>query len=345
MTKIMLHVGPHKTGTTAIQLCYFRNRGTLLNNGVCYPVAGKAVTAHHTIVDWLRNWTDKFDPEQLRTELAPYEHAIISSENFVHLSSPQLERARELLSFGEVTVLFYLRRLVDLWPSHWQELIKHGLERSFKSYIADVGLEETTPSDYIRINQMQQVQRLNDVFGPDNVKIIGYDMLREQGLNLATDLLGRIDPALAQLDLSFVDANLSNPGWQTGFLRLFNFLWADRYQSTAPANLRLALTDMIDKDEIPWIEQFREYSVAWDRPVQLRSRAPLVQTLQQQFMDTYGNQIQDDTDAVAAAYFAEKTRIVHDTRFPLQIAPELLDNANALLNQIVEKLRPPAAED
>lgn len=37
---IILHIGVHKTGSSAIQMAFCRNRGRLLGEGVLYAVAG-----------------------------------------------------------------------------------------------------------------------------------------------------------------------------------------------------------------------------------------------------------------------------------------------------------------
>ncbi len=338
MKQIILHVGPHKTGTTAIQLAYFRGRRVLAQNGVCYPMSGSANAAHHGLVDWSRRWGDNFDADQLRAEVEPYPTVVISSENFAHLDVADLLRAREALSFGKVTVLFYLRRLVDLWPSHWQELVKHGQALSFRDYISDAALETVAAPFYFRLDQFQQLQRFNEAFGAENVRVVGYDMLRENGVDLAVDLLQRFDPALASIALPKVDANASRVGWQTSFLRLFNKLWAERFGRVAPFQLRVALLQRLKDQKIGWIDGFREDESKWLRPINLSSSSFLSKNLQERFVATYSGQFQDDAAAVTTAYLAEKKRIVHDVQFPLQMSPELLRSAQGLLSEIAAEL-------
>lgn len=45
MSKVFLHIGLHKTGTTAIQTTLFNNRGSLAEKGYRVPVSGVPAVA------------------------------------------------------------------------------------------------------------------------------------------------------------------------------------------------------------------------------------------------------------------------------------------------------------
>ena len=54
--KLVVHVGPHKTGTTALQLMLARNRNALGNAGICYPSSMTQHAGHHELSWSLKGW-------------------------------------------------------------------------------------------------------------------------------------------------------------------------------------------------------------------------------------------------------------------------------------------------
>lgn len=48
--RLVLHIGNHKTGSTAIQTALSNSYKHLVSNGILYPKAGRARNAHHNLV-------------------------------------------------------------------------------------------------------------------------------------------------------------------------------------------------------------------------------------------------------------------------------------------------------
>ena len=54
--RIILHAGPHKTGSTALQRALHGSRRQLAERGVIYPDRGLLNLGHHGAVNWARGW-------------------------------------------------------------------------------------------------------------------------------------------------------------------------------------------------------------------------------------------------------------------------------------------------
>lgn len=92
MSRLIIHVGTHKTGTTSIQAYLAANRDALAASGVLYPDAtrfiGRHPEVHHNIATALARSEGAFpEPllrfrEHLRARLADHDAIILSSEQF-----------------------------------------------------------------------------------------------------------------------------------------------------------------------------------------------------------------------------------------------------------------------
>lgn len=117
----ILHVGVHKTGSSAIQLALTRNRATLLADGVLYPLAGcpadPAIAYGQHDLPWhfLGRNVAAGVVERLRAEIAAADPArvVLSSEEFGRLDDAQVRAVAEAIP-GRKTVVFYYRRQSDV---------------------------------------------------------------------------------------------------------------------------------------------------------------------------------------------------------------------------------------
>ena len=135
-TRVLLHVGTPKTGTSYLQDVLFRNRETLAGHGICYPA--DRFDAHFlAALDLMRLPWGGLETEAVgawdRLAAAVRECAgtsIISHEILATASRSQVGRA--LASLGadepdgpEVHVVLSVRDLVRQIPAEWQENVKH----------------------------------------------------------------------------------------------------------------------------------------------------------------------------------------------------------------------------
>jgi hypothetical protein len=142
---VLVHVGPYKTGTTAIQASLHQHRADLLQHGVLYPgtevrqfraewaLTGR--TPHGVPPVPKRRWDELV--AEVRGSSAT--RVCISSEG---LSSASPSAVRQLvgdLGPDRVHVLVVARRLDKLLPSAWQERVKSSHEhRTYDVWLREV---------------------------------------------------------------------------------------------------------------------------------------------------------------------------------------------------------------
>jgi hypothetical protein len=154
---LVLHVGPHKTATTAIQHALDDEREALMERGVFYPSGPKIqgfdqrLPSHAHIPYWLRNWSsatiglEEPDDYGLDSELQSWidechrancHTLLLSSEEFSRASLEEWEAFHKSLIRAEATSrvqfdrihLFYTNRdEKDRIRSMYAEMLKHGL--------------------------------------------------------------------------------------------------------------------------------------------------------------------------------------------------------------------------
>ncbi len=140
---LYLHIGTHKTGTTAIQGLLTTQSAMFARGGLFVPRTGRPneASGHHNIA-WQLNDDARYRPalgtmEGLCEELkaSPHPAAIVSSEDFEYLYSDEpalqgLKDAFEACGY-QVEVLAFLREQTEMIGSLYQELLKHGLDMNY----------------------------------------------------------------------------------------------------------------------------------------------------------------------------------------------------------------------
>lgn len=145
---VLLHVGVHKTGTTAIQAALADARADLLERQIRYP--GKLQAQHRAALALLGRpwgWNSRggsvmdrrhFDALVRRTN-KHNGRVVISSEFFCEAPEDKAIEAIEALGGPDkVTVVVTLRNLGKLLPSSWQQYLKYGLTTAYEKWLEDV---------------------------------------------------------------------------------------------------------------------------------------------------------------------------------------------------------------
>jgi hypothetical protein len=180
--RLILHAGPHKTGTTALQTALFNSRAELAAQGFTYPDIGIRHFGHHDIVTQLAGEAVKsaFTAEQVAAESVAADQIILSSEDFVYLNPARLTALKAMFPEHRFEVILFIRTPVNLWPSHWQELVRHGRADSMAEYLGAV-CGWNGPFGQGFINPMTQATRFAGVFGRDAVRMFSYDNMVDSG--------------------------------------------------------------------------------------------------------------------------------------------------------------------
>lgn len=177
--EVLLHVGLHKTGTTALQVALADARGELEEHGVRYP--GKGLYHHKAILagadrpyGWRNNGariTPKKHWNRMLKEADFPGRTIISSE-FLDDIAPDIG-ARVVEDLGgrsRVSVVVTLRAVGNILPSAWQQGLKAGVTTPYNQWLKVMFEEDqTTRSErfWFRHDQVAQIHRWADIVGPD----------------------------------------------------------------------------------------------------------------------------------------------------------------------------------
>lgn len=181
---ILLHIGPHKTGTTAIQTALLAVESELAAVGVLVPddsTVYRGVTAltgarrgdmEPGTVPARDTWAglDTWVRERPENRLA------ISSEWFDDCTTEMITMLRE--SWGDrIRVLITIRPLEKIFPSTWQQAIKTGAAYSYPEFLKPLlrGPEDPRTDRARRFWHRQDhaalVARWADVVGIENVVV------------------------------------------------------------------------------------------------------------------------------------------------------------------------------
>ena len=144
-SRVYLHVGLPKTGTTHIQEMLWHNRATVAAQGLLYP--GYIHYAHfHAAVDLQRRrYETWFEPVAAGAWGRIVAHArrwpdrsVITNELLVTADEESIERALRSLDFAEVHVICTARDLARQIPSVWQENIRNRHTESYTDFLAAI---------------------------------------------------------------------------------------------------------------------------------------------------------------------------------------------------------------
>jgi hypothetical protein len=200
MQTLYLHVGLHKTATTALQLFFAQNKEELQKRGICYPQTGlSAYGGHHPLVSALGKPNPRFFPaeksleaylEELQSEAQACPAVLISSE---HLSDgAEISKVKKLTSLASQTkIILYLRRQDTYIESFYLQMIKDNLTVPFE----ELSLGMIPNLSYRKICDYWAAH-----FGRENLMIRVYEKGQFAGGNIFQDFLNLLE---VPLDHSF----------------------------------------------------------------------------------------------------------------------------------------------
>lgn len=180
----VLHIGPHKTGTTALQQAMRKAREEMLAQGV--RVAGRGAGdgdgARYAIgLEPARG--EEFARaawEQIRADLLDdgVPRRVFSRETFANAGDARARRLVEQL--GRVHVVVSVRPLAELIPSQYSQFIQSGLttlpfDRWLDALFAEDAGDRSVRQFWKRHRHERQVRRWGGVVGADNLTVIVVD--------------------------------------------------------------------------------------------------------------------------------------------------------------------------
>src|SRR5215218_9508888 len=132
----LVHIGPYKTGTTAIQAAFHLARRAAADQGVQYAGYGRQpMTAVMAGIGKASPWSASRKPpnravwRQLVGEIrrSNARAVVLSSESFSDAEPAAIQRVVEELGGPAVHIAVTLRPLAKVIPSQWQQYVQNRL--------------------------------------------------------------------------------------------------------------------------------------------------------------------------------------------------------------------------
>ncbi|MER5435070.1 hypothetical protein [Streptomyces sp. NPDC002588] len=190
----LLHIGPHKTGTTAIQGALFAVKDELPAYGVAFPAASRhpmeAVLAACSRGGMMGDATPTERHWAKLLELVAAtgrKTSVVSSEFFADAPDDDtVRRVVDQLGGDRVHVLVTLRPLARIMPSQWQQYVQNGLRMGYENWLHHMlrkaPYEQPNPSFWRRHRHDRLIERWVRVVGADRVTVVVVDDRDREGL-------------------------------------------------------------------------------------------------------------------------------------------------------------------
>jgi hypothetical protein len=194
--KFILHVGFHKTGTTAIQTSLHHSRAELSEQGITYLFA-RALAQHQaawSLSQRLWGWKGRggaTTPASYWLKFAKQVDAtpgtvVASSEFFSEINVEQIQKIRNDIKTKDVQIVFTIRPLVKLLSSSYQQYLKYGIKVTYEQWLHaqldQPGTTKMTPSFWQRNFHGTSIANWAKVFGAKNVTVMVVDETQPQEL-------------------------------------------------------------------------------------------------------------------------------------------------------------------
>lgn len=231
--EVLLHVGLHKTGTTALQVALADARLDLEQHGVRYP--GTSTYQHRAIMGGAGKaygWQDRGAKEVPRktwdalvAQARFSGRTIVSSEFLDNVEADVAQRmVDDLGGRDRVSVVVTLRSIGAILPSAWQQRLKSGYAAPYSQFLTTIFAEQRSKRAerfWFRHDQVEQLRRWAQIVGYDRTyAVIIPDGDRSAIFTAFEGLLAL--PAGFLADREVAVANRSMTAGEAEFLRRLN---------------------------------------------------------------------------------------------------------------------------
>jgi hypothetical protein len=205
--EVLVHIGVHKTGTTALQSALAKARSSLVEQDVHYPGTDtEHFVATNAFLGRSRGagWSKAMSPPQISkwTKLIKEVNntnggrIVLSSEVLCEATPDQIRAFVAEFRGRPLRVIATFRPLESLMPSNWQQYIKAGHTFTFDEWLQatmsePVEPKKPTPSFWMRNDHPSVLQRWSDVVGSDRVAALVIDpQVRSMLFDTFEDVIG-----------------------------------------------------------------------------------------------------------------------------------------------------------
>jgi hypothetical protein len=183
----LVHIGPHKTGTTTLQGAFHAARRAVESQGVHYasPWNRQAMQAARAVAGARSpfgdgaaaagsHWTDLVR----EVERSTAGRVLVSAEGFADATPATIRRLSADLGPARIHVVATLRPLGRILPSQWQQYVQNGLTLGYDAWlhsVFDTPERPATPSFWHRHRHDRLLERWADVVGAERVTAVVVD--------------------------------------------------------------------------------------------------------------------------------------------------------------------------
>ncbi|WP_261718373.1 hypothetical protein [Streptomyces sp. FZ201] len=190
----LLHIGPHKTGTTALQGALFAAKEAMAGHGVDFPATSRHPMSAALAVCSRPGMMGNSKPTDRHWETLVGQVAatgrrtsVVSSEFFADApDDATIARIVEELGGDRVHVLVTLRPLARIMPSQWQQYVQNGLRMGYEDWLEHMlrkpPYEKPNPSFWRRHRHDRLIERWVRAVGPGRVTVVVVDDTDRGGL-------------------------------------------------------------------------------------------------------------------------------------------------------------------
>jgi hypothetical protein len=197
---VLLHIGPHKTGTTAIQTALRDAQPVLRQHGVEYVGPGLNPHLAALYATGRPPYRGQAQPKKRywrnvvqATTKASGKRVAISSERFCPADIDRAKRIVRNLGGDRVNVVITLRPLSRILASQWQQRVQLGVETSFNKWLRAIfdGDQDENPAKgfWERHDHGELVERWSQATGVERLIVVVVDDEDRQVLTNAFEQL------------------------------------------------------------------------------------------------------------------------------------------------------------
>ena len=249
MKRLILHIGPKKTGTSFIQHRLFKASLELSNSNIEYPnsLIPENYFGQHQLTKYLRN-NQLTELNKAISLVSNDKDVLISTESLSYLNPNQLSVLADLFAdYGQVEVACFVRNISDLLYSNWQSDVRYGSAETLYDFVVR---QLENPASHIITNPRKVINKYKKAFANIDITLHPYDIYNE---NSKYDICYQF--CVQQLGVKLHETydkqliNKSDSLIEIEVLRLINKLYRDRHGSSN-VNVRKAFRYLINRKEI-----------------------------------------------------------------------------------------------
>lgn len=228
----LLHIGPHKTGTTTMQAAFHQSRDALAEQGVHYAgkrahsMAAAMASLNKALPTVSEAPTARWDELVAEVHASTADQVVVSSEFYSDAAPERVKAIIDDLGRDQVHVIVTLRSLTRILPSQWQQYMQNRFVISYQDWLEEMLLNtehtKVTPTFWNRHRHDRLVKLWADEVGTDRLTVIVVDEQDKSMLASSFEQLLSVRPGTLR---SAETANRSLTFTEVELLREFNRRW------------------------------------------------------------------------------------------------------------------------